>query len=243
MPQNLVQLLDQIVVMTVVALGYTLILAMGEIDLSLGGVIALVGIVMAKLMAEAGVPFELAIIAAMVLGGACGALNATLISRFNLPPFIVTLATGALFTGTLYIVSNLVPVSNLPDDFLAISRTRFGPISLPVLILIPIVIGFYLLREEIRLRAARDCAWRQPRGRSRRRNQSRAAAPQGLCHCGRLLCRGGRVSDGPLGLRADRRGVEPAPHSHHGGGRSAERPCSAAGPIWLARCSGASSSA
>ena len=145
MQQNLLQLLDQIVVMTVVALGYTLVIAMGEIDLSVGGVIALTGIVMAKLMVEVHVPTGLAVAAGLVLGGACGALNATMISRFNLPPFIVTLATGALFTGTLYIISNLVPVSNLPAGFLAIARTRVGSIPLPVILLIPIVAGFYLL--------------------------------------------------------------------------------------------------
>lgn len=143
--QNLVALLEQIVVMTVVALGYTLVLATGEIDLSLGGVIALVGVVMAKLMTQYAVPVEVAIVAGIVLGAACGALNAALVSRFNLPSFIVTLATGALFTGTLYIISNLVPVSNLPPEFLAISRTRIGPVPLPVILLIPVVIVFYVM--------------------------------------------------------------------------------------------------
>lgn len=143
--QNLVALLEQIVVMTIVALGYTLVLATGEIDLSLGGVIALVGVVMAKLMTDYGLPVEVAILAGVVLGAACGGLNAILVSRFNLPSFIVTLATGALFTGVLYIVSNLVPVSNLPPEFLALSRTRVGPFPLPVIVLIPVVVGFYVL--------------------------------------------------------------------------------------------------
>lgn len=143
--QNLVALLEQIVVMTIVALGYTLILATGEIDLSLGGVIPLVGVVMAKMMTDYGLPMEAAVVAGVMLGAACGAVNATLVSRFNLPSFIVTLATGALFTGILYIISNLIPVSNLPQEFLAISRARIGPFPLPVLLLIPVVIGFYVL--------------------------------------------------------------------------------------------------
>lgn len=142
---NLLSLFDQIVVMTVVALGYTLVLAMGEIDLSLGGVIPLVGLVMAKLMVNFGVPFYAAIMIGVVLGAACGALNAFMVSRFDLPPFIVTLATGALFTGALYIISNLIPVSNLPPAFLAIARTRFIGIPLPVILLIPVAVGFYLV--------------------------------------------------------------------------------------------------
>ncbi|MCX5577676.1 ABC transporter permease [Kaistia terrae] len=143
--QNIVALLEQIVVMTIVALGYTLVLATGEIDLSVGGMIALIGFVIAKLMTTYGVPVPVAIIAGMALGAACGALNATMVSRFGLPSFIVTLATGALFTGILYILSNLVPVSNLPPGFLAISRTKIGPIPLPVILLVPVVIGFYVV--------------------------------------------------------------------------------------------------
>ena len=143
--QNLFSLLEQIVVMTVVALGYTLILATGEIDLSLGGVIPLVGVVVAKLMTQYGLSPEIAILAGLCLGSGCGALNAFVVSRFALPSFIVTLATGALFTGTLYIVSNLVPVSNLPALFLDISRMRIGPLPLPVLILIPVIAVFYVV--------------------------------------------------------------------------------------------------
>lgn len=146
--QNLLALLEQIVVMTIVALGYTLVLATGEIDLSLGGVIPLVGVVIAKLMNDYGMPVEVAILAGIFIGAACGAINATLVSRFGLPSFIVTLATGALFTGALYIISNLVPVSNLPPEFLAISRTRIGPLPLPVIFLLPIGVGFYVLAKK-----------------------------------------------------------------------------------------------
>ncbi|MDQ0468250.1 ABC transporter permease [Labrys wisconsinensis] len=145
---NTLALLEQSVVMAIVALGYTLILAMGEIDLSLGGIIALAGFVMAKLMAEAGLPYELAIPAGLAMGALCGGLNATLVSTFDLPPFIVTLATGALFTGVLYIISNLVPISDLPADFIAIGQARWAGVPLPVVIVVPIVIGFYLLASQ-----------------------------------------------------------------------------------------------
>ena len=145
---NALILLEQGVVMTIVALGYTLILAMGEIDLSLGGIIALTGYIMAELMARGGVPFELAIVIGVAVGATCGAINATLISTFALPPFIVTLATGALFTGVLYIVSNLVPISDLPDAFIAIGQARWGGIPVPVIILVPIIGVFYLLAKQ-----------------------------------------------------------------------------------------------
>lgn len=142
---NVFALLDQIVVLTVVALGYTLLLGAGEIDLSIGGVVGLTGIVMGKLMNDAGLPVPVAILLGILLGAACGAVNATLVTAMNLPPFIVTLATNAVFTGLIYITSNLVPVSNLPAAFVAISITKVGPIPLPVLILVPLFVAFYLI--------------------------------------------------------------------------------------------------
>lgn len=144
-PSNLFALLDQIVVLTVVALGYTLMLGAGEIDLSIGGVVGLVGIVMGKLMTQAGLPVPIAIVLGVALGALCGAINATLVSTMNLPPFIVTLATNAVFTGLIYITSNLVPVSNLPAAFVAISTSKLGPIPMPVVILVPLFVLFYLI--------------------------------------------------------------------------------------------------
>ncbi|MGX9885531.1 ABC transporter permease [Streptomyces sp. NPDC002276] len=135
---NIAGLLDQIVALTIVALAYTFVLGAGEIDLSIGGIVGLTGLVMAKLVTEGNVPVPLAIVIGILLGAACGAVNAWLISFFGLPPFIVTLATNAVFTGTIYIVSNLVPVTGLPDSFLSIAQTRFGSFTLPVLLLVPI---------------------------------------------------------------------------------------------------------
>lgn len=145
---NVFALLDQIVVLTVVALGYTLVLGAGEIDLSIGGVVGLTGIVMGKLMTEAGLPVPVAILVGLGVGACCGALNATVISSMHLPPFIVTLATNAVFTGLIYITSNLVPISGLPEAFVSISTTKIGSIPLPVIILIPIAVGFFVIATQ-----------------------------------------------------------------------------------------------
>lgn len=137
--QNVAGLLDQIVALTVVALAYTFVLGAGEIDLSVAGVVGLTGFVMSKLMVEAQMPVLLAVLIGGVgLGAVCGAVNATLITRAGLPPFIVTLATNAVFTGLIFIVSNLTPITKLPQEFIAISQIRVGSFSLPVLLLLPI---------------------------------------------------------------------------------------------------------
>ena len=144
---NGVGILDQIVAITLVALGYTFILGAGEIDLSITGIIPLTGAVMAKLMADAHAPVILAVLAGLVVGVACGLLNALFLSLFDLPSFVVTLATGALFTGVLYIITNLLPVSNLPGSFDDLETIQIATIPLAVILTVPVAVIFYVLAK------------------------------------------------------------------------------------------------
>ena len=83
-----------------VALGQTLIILTGGIDLSLGGIVALANVVCVMTMnTESPVGFILPLIAAVVLGLVCGALNGVLVTRGNLAPINVTIATTAIFDG------------------------------------------------------------------------------------------------------------------------------------------------
>jgi ribose/xylose/arabinose/galactoside ABC-type transport system permease subunit len=143
--QNLLDLLQQIVAMLVVALGYTLVIGAREIDLSIGGIVGLVGMVMGKLMTDAGVPWFVAVVGGVALAAACGAFNAVIISWFRLPSFIVTLATNALFTGLIYVISNLVPVSDLPSAFVNIGNGSVAGIPIAVVIALPVAVAFYVL--------------------------------------------------------------------------------------------------
>ena len=78
----------------------TLIILTGGIDLSLGGIVALANVVCVMTMnTESPVGFILPLIAAVVLGLVCGALNGVLVTRGNLAPIIVTIATTAIFDG------------------------------------------------------------------------------------------------------------------------------------------------
>ncbi len=144
---NLFNLLQQISVMALVALGFTFVLGAAEIDLSIGGIVGLVGVIMAKLMTEAGLPWYLAVACGLVAGGFCGAFNATLISQFDLPPFIVTLATNSLFTGLLYILTNLIPISNLPSTFVSIGMGYAGPVPVPVFVVLPAIGLAYIMAK------------------------------------------------------------------------------------------------
>ena len=144
-PENLFNVSRQIVVNAIVALGFTILLGMGEIDLSVGGMLALVGVIVGKLMVDLDVPVFIAIICALISGVLLGIMNATLISAFSLPPFIVTLATASLFRGALFIMTNMVPVILLPKDFLFIGQGYIGPVPVQVYILVLIFVLIFVI--------------------------------------------------------------------------------------------------
>jgi hypothetical protein len=72
-------------------------------------------------------------------------LNATLITLFRLPPFICTPPTNAVFVVLIYITTTLVPVSNLRVVSSPSRRLESAPVPLPILILIPIAVGFTIM--------------------------------------------------------------------------------------------------
>ena len=95
---NRVTVLTQSVIVTAGALGMTLIIISGGIDLSVGSMIALSTVVIARLL-EAGVSPPIAAIAGIATGGCCGMLNGLLITRLKLVPFIITLGTLLVYRG------------------------------------------------------------------------------------------------------------------------------------------------
>lgn len=137
--QNLLNLLDQVVIFTIVALSATFVLGAGEIDLSIIGVVPLVGASVAWLMVNADCPVWLAVVAGMALGIACGMINGILISLLRLPSFIVTLATGAVFQGIMYVITNMTPIVHLPTDFVAIGQGKIGAFTNPTVMLLPLI--------------------------------------------------------------------------------------------------------
>src|SRR4051794_14694769 len=96
-PTNLSLIIQQTAVIGTLAVGQTLIILTAGIDLSVGAIMVLSSIVMAKLSADSGVPGGLALLMGFALGTACGLLNGTLVTRLKLPPFIVTLGTLNIF--------------------------------------------------------------------------------------------------------------------------------------------------
>ncbi len=135
--RNLLNVLDQMTVLGILAIGMTLVIIIGGIDLSVGAVLALSMMVMGWLANTQGWPLPLAILAALAVGGLCGLVSGLLVTRLKLPPFIATLAMLSVARGLANIITNGEQIVGYPDWFtnLAIIR-HLGFLSATVALLI-----------------------------------------------------------------------------------------------------------
>ena len=120
---NLSIVLQQVMVVGVIAIGQTLVILTAGVDLSCGTVMALGAIVMTKLAAELGVSAPLAIALGIGATTLFGLLNGLLVTRINLPPFIVTLGTLNIAFAITQLYSNAQTVTDLPDAMNALGGT------------------------------------------------------------------------------------------------------------------------
>jgi ribose transport system permease protein len=130
---NLVNILQQSTINACIALGMTLVIISGGIDLSVGPVAAL-SAVLGAAMLVAGVPVPLAIAGALAVGVACGAVNGALITWGGLQPFIVTLGGLSLYRALALIYTGGTPIFGLPDEFRALTNGTLMGIPNPVIV-------------------------------------------------------------------------------------------------------------
>ncbi len=143
--RNLINILQQSSINACVALGMTLVIISGGIDLSVGPTAALAAVLSAGLMV-AGIPVPLAVLAGLGLGALCGAINGALVSFGGLQPFIVTLGTLSTYRALALISTGGNPILGVPPAFRAIANgNAFGlPASVIVVIVVAILAGIIL---------------------------------------------------------------------------------------------------
>lgn len=126
-PDNIVNVLRQISINAIIATGITYVIIAGGIDLSVGSLVALVGVGTAQLMTgitglPPGVIIVIACAGGLALGAVAGSVNAVTITFFKVPPFISTLAMMTAASGVAFLLCNGRPVWNLPVEFNMIGR-------------------------------------------------------------------------------------------------------------------------
>jgi ribose/xylose/arabinose/galactoside ABC-type transport system permease subunit len=150
---NLINVALSIAITGILAVGMTFVILTGGIDLSIGSVLALAGIVAAicaKSAGQGGVFFG--ITAAILVGVACGLFNGIIVSRFRVPPFVVTLAILTIARGLSFIIadkfSGSTSVSDLPAGFAFLGREKILGLPVPVItMLIVFAAGWFLLTQ------------------------------------------------------------------------------------------------
>jgi ribose transport system permease protein len=135
---NLSSVARQTTVITIIAIGMTIIMASGGIDLSVGSMVGLTGVCGTMLIAaSAWTPLALA--GAVLAGLLCGLLNGAAITFLRIPPFIATLGTLGIYRGLTLLVTRGMPVANLKRDFGGLATGNlFGIIPVPLAFLVAV---------------------------------------------------------------------------------------------------------
>jgi ribose transport system permease protein len=135
----------------VIAIGITLVIITAGIDLSVGSVAALSGVVGVVLMAKAGVPVVLAILGGILVGAACGLVNGLLVSVAGLNPFIATLGMLSVARGMVYIPTNAKSVFGVPDSFRLLGQGVIGSIPIPIIVVAVVAVAGYVVLARTKL--------------------------------------------------------------------------------------------
>ena len=139
--RNFLNVMDQITVLGVMAVGMTLVILIGGIDLSVGSVLALSGMVMGYLGNNREWPFVIAILVALVASAACGLTSGLMVTRLRMPAFIATLAMMSIARGIASIITNGEQIVGFPDWFSNLAITRhFGFLTVTVGLMVTITL-------------------------------------------------------------------------------------------------------
>jgi ribose transport system permease protein len=139
--RNFLNILDQITVLGIIAVGMTMVILIGGIDLAVGSVLALAMMVLGYLNIELGVPMYLAIPLSLVAASLNGAIAGLLITRFNVPSFIATLAMMSIARGLANMITNGQQLTGFPPWFNMGAIIRYGGfVTTTVLVMIVVFV-------------------------------------------------------------------------------------------------------
>jgi ribose/xylose/arabinose/galactoside ABC-type transport system permease subunit len=152
-PDNLRNVLRQVSMESIIAVGMTLVIISGGIDLSVGSTVALTGVVTCLTMTNLPGPFlvvfPVSVLVGILTGAVCGAFNGFFVTKYDIPPFITSLAVMTAARGLSYIVCGGQPIWNLPDGFSWVGRGFvFGFVPVPVIIMFVFVIAGHIFLSQ-----------------------------------------------------------------------------------------------
>lgn len=131
---NLLNVVEQTSINAIVAVGMTFVILSAGIDLSVGSIVALAGVVLGTAL-QAGQPLVVALTLSLAAGLGCGVANGLLISWGQLPPFIVTLGMMSIARGAALLFTEGRPISGFDASFRVLATGRVGFVPAPVIVM------------------------------------------------------------------------------------------------------------
>ncbi|ORT52880.1 ribose ABC transporter permease [Vibrio sp. qd031] len=141
---NLLNILRQVSIIGICAVGMTMIILTGGIDLSVGSMIGVAGMACA-LMLNAGVPPIIAVVGTLGIGLFFGAITGLMINKIRIPPLIATLGLMTALRGVAYILNDGLPIYGLPESVKFIGQGWVFGIPFPVILMVAVFIFGYVL--------------------------------------------------------------------------------------------------
>ncbi len=146
--ENIKIMTRDIAMLAIAAIGVGFPILTGGIDLSVGSVVGLGGVMVAYFMMNMGLPIWLSIILTLIIGIGLGAFHGLFVTKLKMHGFLITLVTMGLARGFILVLTNAFPITGLPDQFTNLGQGYlFNLIPIPVIICLIIAgLCFYLLR-------------------------------------------------------------------------------------------------
>jgi len=147
---NLAGVARQTAVITIIAMGMTVVMVSGGIDLSVGSMMALAGVAGAFALTS-GAPVLAGIAAALAAGAACGLANGVAIAALRIPPFIATLGAMGVYRGVALLATDGKAVVGLPSGFGYLAEGNlFGVVPVPLLLVVLVALATHFLLSSTR---------------------------------------------------------------------------------------------
>ncbi|HEY5879894.1 MAG TPA: ABC transporter permease, partial [Nakamurella sp.] len=137
-----------------IAIGQTLVILTGGIDLSVGSVIAVSAMTAAAIVKDHPERLVFGILAGVLAGLVCGAINGFLVAQVKVPPFIATLGMLTTASGFAYVIGGGAPINGLPENFGDLANTKILGVQRPVWVMIIgiVVMGIIMARTSYGMR-------------------------------------------------------------------------------------------
>ncbi len=151
--ENILNVTLQVSITAIIAAGMTFVILTAGIDLSVGALVAVTGVIatsMLKLSLPLPLVFAIALACGLALGAMSGTIAGLFVTRFSITPFIVTLALMTIWRGTAYLYTDGRPIWELPETFSILGNGRIMGIPIPTLVMVAVYAASYIVLKQTR---------------------------------------------------------------------------------------------